>query len=81
MKLGGLARWPLLMGAVILFCLALWEESHETANHTTVAVVSLSVGCVLLGGWVHSLIVSSEREYHDDKKAHPPCEEDGPQST
>ena len=63
--LGGLARWPLLMGAVILFCLALWEESHETANHTTVAVVSLSVGCVLLGGWLYSLVVEAERRGKD----------------
>ena len=53
------------MGAVILFCLALWEESHETANHTTVAVVSLSVGCVLLGGWLYSLVVEAERRGKD----------------
>ena len=62
---GGLARWPLLLGAVILFCLALWEESHETAGRVTVAIVALSIGCVLLGGWFYSLVVEAERRKDD----------------
>ena len=59
--LGGLARWPLLFGAVILFVFALWEESHNTAGHTTVAIVALAIGAVLLGGWFYSLVVDAER--------------------
>jgi UDP-N-acetylmuramyl pentapeptide phosphotransferase/UDP-N-acetylglucosamine-1-phosphate transferase len=62
----GLARWPLLFGSVILFVFALWEESHNTAGHTTVAIVSLALGAVLLGGWFYSIVVDAERKGKDD---------------
>jgi hypothetical protein len=62
---GGLARWPLLLGSVILFAFALWEESHNTYGHTTVAIVSLAIGAVLLGGWFYSLVSDAEHKHHD----------------
>jgi hypothetical protein len=63
-----IGRWPLLTGAVILFLFALWEESHNTYGHTTVAIVSLAIGAVLLGAWVYSVAIESKSPHHDKKE-------------
>jgi hypothetical protein len=65
-----LARWPLLLGAVILFGVALWEASHETDPERPIGIVAACVGCVLLGSWVWSLAIEAERKWHDRHKIH-----------
>ena len=61
----GLARWPLLLGATVLFIVALWEESHDTGDSTMVAVVAVTVGSVLLGAWIYSVASEAERMHHE----------------
>jgi hypothetical protein len=65
-------RFPLLLGAIALFAFALWEESHNTYGHTTVAIVSLAIGAVMLGGWFYSLVVDAERRHRDRDDPPPP---------
>jgi hypothetical protein len=68
---GSIGRFPLLLGAIALFAFALWEESHNTYGHTTVAIVSLAIGAVLLGGWFYSLVVDAERRQPEQPSAPP----------
>jgi hypothetical protein len=67
-KIDSLARWPLLMGAVILFGVALWESSHETEVGNVISEVCVAVACILLGSWIWSLAIEAERKHHEKDK-------------
>lgn len=71
----GLSRWPLLMGAVICFALALYEETVTDNSEVLIGVGGLVVGCMLLGGWLVSYIVEGEREHY---RVHRPVWADEP---
>ena len=62
--LTGLARWPLLMGAVVCFGFAVYEEMVTDNTEVLLGVGGLVVGCVLLGGWLVSYIVAGERDHY-----------------
>ena len=69
--LDSLARWPLLLGAVILYAVAIWEETNSAtpdAASNIIAFGSASVGSVLLGAWVWSIAVETERRHYSEKR-------------
>lgn len=74
-KLDSLARWPLLLGAILLFAVGLWEASHQTDPNRPIGIVAVCVACVLLGAWVYSLAIEAERRWHT---ATPASSEDAP---
>jgi hypothetical protein len=75
----GLARWPLLLGAVLSFGLAIYEETVTDNTEVLIGIAGLVVGSVLLGGWLVSYIVDGERR-HYGKNAPRWKEEDPPPS-
>jgi hypothetical protein len=58
----GLSRWPLLLGAVVCFSLAIYEEMVTDTSEFAIAVAGVVVGSVLLGAWLVSYIVAGERK-------------------
>ena len=68
MKFDSLARWPLLMGAVILFALAGVTLEDGSGVDALVAVACALIGSLLLGAWIVTLIVEAERKHHDRNK-------------
>jgi hypothetical protein len=79
----GLARWPLLMGALLAWALAIYEETVNDENDVVlVGVAGFAIGCILLGAWLVSYIVEGERRHyserapiwkHRDKTSAPPA--------
>ena len=61
----GLARWPLLLAAVLCYGFALYEEMITDNTEVLIGVAGMVVGSVLLGGWLVSYIVAGEREHYD----------------
>jgi hypothetical protein len=59
-----LGRWPLLLGATVLFALAVYEETQPGQEARLVAFSALMVGAILLGAWVWSLAVETERRHY-----------------
>jgi hypothetical protein len=77
----GLARWPLLLGAVILYAVAIWEETNSAtpdAASNIIAFGSASVASVLLGAWIWSIAIETERRHYS--KRHPVWKEDRDES-
>lgn len=64
MKFDSLARWPLLMGAVILYALAGMVLGDGSQEDALIAVSCALLGSVLLGAWVWSLAIEAERKHH-----------------
>lgn len=63
----GLARWPLLLGAVLSFGLAIYEEMVTDNTEILIGVAGMAVGCILLGGWLVSYIVDGERRHYSER--------------
>lgn len=62
--LTGLARWPLLLGAILSFALAVYEETVTDNTEILIGVAGAVVGSVLLGAWLVSYIIDGERRWH-----------------
>lgn len=62
--INGLARWPLLLGAVVCFGFVIYEEMVTDQTEVVLALVGSVVGCVLLGGWLVSYVVAGERAHY-----------------
>lgn len=60
----GLARWPLLLGAMLCYSFVLWEEFTTDNSEVALAVAGVTVGSVLLGAWLVSFIVAGERSHY-----------------
>lgn len=67
----GLARWPLLLGALICFSLVIYEEIVTDESEIAIAVTGVVVGSLLLGAWIVSYVIDGERRHHD-RDADPP---------
>jgi hypothetical protein len=63
----GLARWPLLLGAMLSFGLAVYEEMVTDNTEILIGVAGFAVGCILLGGWLVSYIVDGERRHYSER--------------
>lgn len=61
----GLSKWPLLLGAVLAFALAIYEETVTDNTEVLIGVTGLVVGSVLLGTWLALFIIDFERRWHD----------------
>lgn len=76
MKFDSLARWPLLLGAVILYVLAGTQLSDGAEGNGIDALIAVScalLGSVLLGAWIWSLAVDTERKHYGTR--HPVWDE------
>lgn len=62
--LTGLARWPLLLGALICYLFAIYEEMFTDLDEIAMATTGVVVGSVLLGAWIVSYIIDGERKHH-----------------
>lgn len=60
----GLARWPLLLGAIICYSFVIWEELVTDTDEIAMATAGVVVGSVLLGAWIVSYIVAGERTHY-----------------
>ena len=79
--LTGLSRWPLLMGAMVCFGFAIYEEMVTDNTEVALAIAGTVVGCVLLGAWLVSYIVAGERSHYAKHRPiwtdPPSCPEEG----
>lgn len=62
----GLARWPLLLGALLCYTLVVWEEIVTDNTEVFVATAGIIVGSLLLGAWIVSYIIDGERRHRHD---------------
>ena len=63
----GMSKWPLLLGAVICFGLAIYEETVTDNTEVLVGIGGTIVGAVLLGAWLVLYIIDFERRWHDKR--------------
>jgi hypothetical protein len=61
----GLAKWPLLLAAVLCYALAIYEETVTDNTEVLVGVAGTVLGSVLLGTWLALFIIDFERRWHD----------------
>jgi Na+/glutamate symporter len=78
----GLSKWPLLLGAVIAYALAIYEETVTDTTEIAVAIAGIVVGSVLLGTWLALYIIDFERRWErlsSDRQTEsgPPPESEG----
>jgi hypothetical protein len=59
----GLSKWPLLLGAVFAFTLAIYEETVTDSSEVLIGVAGTVVGSVLLGTWLALFIIDFERRW------------------
>jgi ABC-type Fe3+ transport system permease subunit len=81
--LHGLSRWPLLLGAVVCYALAVYEEMMTDNSEVAIAVTGVVVGSVLLGAWLVSYVIAGERTHYAKhapiwRKESPPPKDEGP---
>lgn len=67
--LDGMAKWPLLLGAILCFVLVVYEESVTDNTEIAVALSGTIIGSVLLGAWLVLYIIDFERRWHDRRQA------------
>jgi hypothetical protein len=65
--LSGLQKWPLLLGAVLCYTLAIYEEMVTDTTEVLVSVAGTVLGSVLLGTWLALFIIDFERRWHDHR--------------
>lgn len=61
----GLSKWPLLLGAVIAYAIAVYEETVTDNTEVLIGIAGMVVGSVLLGTWLALFIIDFERRWHD----------------
>jgi hypothetical protein len=66
--LTGLSKWPLLLGAVLCYSLAIYEETVTDNTEVLVGVAGTVLGSVLLGTWLALFILDFERRWHDRRQ-------------
>lgn len=66
----GLSKWPLLLGAVLCYAVAVYEETVTDNSEVLVGVAGTVVGSVLLGAWVVLYVIDFERRWHDKRQEH-----------
>ena len=66
--LDGMSKWPLLMGAVLCYALAVYEETVTDSSEVLVGIAATVVGSVLLGVWLSLYIIDFERRWHERRK-------------
>lgn len=71
--LTGLARWPLLLGAIICYSLAIYEEMFTDLDEIAMATTGVVVGSVMLGAWIVSYIIDGERRHHREHRRSDDC--------
>jgi hypothetical protein len=61
--LDGLSKWPLLLGAVLCYALAIYEETVTDNTEIMIGVAGTVLGSVLLGAWVSLFVIDFERRW------------------
>ena len=79
--LNGMQKWPLLLGAVLCFMLAIYEETITDDTESAIATTGAVVGSILLGAWLVLYVIDVERHRHlSDRQTGSdpsPCEDEG----
>lgn len=73
--LTGLSKWPLLLGALLAYGFAVYEETVTDNTEVLIGVAGTVVGSFLLGTWIALYIIDFERRWHERRRTTNPEEE------
>lgn len=62
--LNGLSKWPLLLGAILCFAIAVYEETVTDNSEVLIGVAGAVLGSMLLGAWIVLFVIDFERRWH-----------------
>lgn len=71
--LDGLGKFPLLLGAIFCYTLAVYEETVTDNSEVLIGVAGAIVGSVLLGVWVALFVIDFERHHPHRNASAPPA--------